>query len=255
VDTRQNPQTEVKLEYRLCHAHDEFHACMALEREVWNDPGLEVAFPLYVVTAKSGGQVIGAFAGDRMIGFTFAMPGLHGTRPYLHSHMTAVLPGFRDKGVGRSLKLFQRADALARGINLVEWTFDPLEIKNAHFNLMRLGAVVRRFLPNCYGVTGSPLHGGLPTDRLLAEWELDSGRVERCLRNEPPVASFSSRAERIAVPKSIGQLREKDPAAALQVQTRIRDEFLNWFGRGYVAVAIETGADPANYVLEPGDAA
>jgi predicted GNAT superfamily acetyltransferase len=255
VDTSQISKTELKLDYRHCHTHEEFRTCQALERVVWNDPGLLVPLPLYVVTAEGGGQVLGAFAGERMVGFTMALPGLHGTRSYLHSHMTAVLPEFRDRGVGRGLKLFQRADAIERGIDLVEWTFDPLEIKNAHFNLMRLGAVVRRFLPNCYGVTGSPLHGGLPTDRLVAEWELRSERAERCLRNEPPVTSFSARAERIAVPQAIGKLREADPAAALQIQTRIRDEFLQWFSRGYVAVAIETGGDPANYVLEPGDAA
>ena len=91
--------------------------------------------------------------------------------------MTAVLEGFRDRGVGRQLKLFQRQDALRRGIELIEWTFDPLEMRNAHFNLMRLGAVARRYIPDYYGVTESPLHGGLPTDRLVAEWWVASERV------------------------------------------------------------------------------
>lgn len=228
---------------------------MEVERAVWSDPELEVPLTMYVVAAETGGQVIGAFEKGRMVGFTYAVPGLHQGRPYLHSHMTAVLAEARDRGVGRGLKLFQREEALGRGIDRVEWTFDPLEIKNAHFNLMRLGAVVRRLLPNCYGVTGSPLHGGLPTDRLVAEWDLRSERVERCLRNQPPVAAFSPGAERIAVPQSIGELKQDDPEAARSVQSRIREEFMRWLGSGYTAVAIETDPDPACYVLEPADAA
>lgn len=227
---------------------------MEVERAVWNDRDLEVPITLYVVAVETGGQVLGAFQGDRMVGFTFAVPALHGGKAYLHSHMTAVLPEVRDRGVGRSLKLFQRADALARGIDKVEWTFDPLEIKNAHFNLMRLGAVVRRLLPNCYGVTGSPLHGGLPTDRLVAEWDLRSERVERCLRNEPPVASLGPGVERISVPQAIGVWRVEKPEEARRIQSCIREEFIHWFGRGYTAVAIETRNDPAQYILEPGAA-
>ena len=108
-----------------------------------------VPMPLFVVAAETGGQVLGAFAEDRMVGFTLALAGLHGKAPFLHSHMTAVLDGWRDRGIGRSLKLFQRNDALARGIDLIEWTFDPLQIKNAYFNLVRLGAIARRFVPTC----------------------------------------------------------------------------------------------------------
>jgi predicted GNAT superfamily acetyltransferase len=251
VEPSEGVQTEVTITYRHCHTHEDFLACKRIEREVWNDPELEVPITLYVVAVETGGQVIGAFDGDRMVGFTYAVPGIHEGRVYLHSHQTGVLVEARNLGVGRGLKLFQRTDALARGIDRVEWTFDPLEIKNAYFNLMRLGATVRRFVPNCYGVTGSPLHGGLPTDRLVAEWDLSSERVERCLREESPVASIRADAVRIAVPKAIGKLKVSDPDAARAVQDRIREEFQKWFGKGYVVVALETEGEEASYVLEP----
>ncbi len=212
---------------------------------------MEVPFTLYVVAEETGGQVIGAFEGERMVGFTFAFAGLHDGKPYLHSHMAAVLPEARDRGVGRGLKLFQRADALARGIECIEWTFDPLEVKNAYFNLMRLGAVVRRLIPNCYDITASPLHSGLPTDRLVAEWDLRSERVERCLRGLAPVVGFSPRAERVDVPRELEEWKRSDTEAARQAQTRIRESLEGWFRRGYAVVAIETGNGAARYVLEP----
>jgi predicted GNAT superfamily acetyltransferase len=248
----ENTSPEPKLRFRLCRTHEEFRACHAIERIVWNDPGLEVPLTLYVVAAETGGQVLGAFAGDRMLGFTLAFAALRGPRVYLHSHLTAVRPEAQNRGVGRGLKLTQRAEAITRAIDLVEWTFDPLEIRNAYLNLMRLGAVVRRYLPNCYGTTTSPLHGGLPTDRLVAEWELRSERVERCLRDEPPIVGYSARAERVAVPKSIAAVKQSNPADARHIQNRIREEFLHWFGLGYAAVAIEISEDAAQYVLEPG---
>src|SRR4029077_8107946 len=162
---------------RACSSLSEFATCIEIERAVWGSADVDVVpLPLFVVAAETGGQVVGAFAGDRMIGFTLAIAGMRGRRPFLHSHMTAVLRPFRNQGAGRKLKFFQREEALARGIDLIEWTFDPLEIRNAHFNF-RLGAIARRFIPNMYGITTSPLHGRLPTDRLVAEWPLRSARV------------------------------------------------------------------------------
>ncbi len=251
MEPSEGVETEVTITYRHCGTLEDFIACQRIEREVWNDPELEVPITLYVVAMETGGQVLGAFDGERMVGFTYALPGFRDGRIYMHSHITGVLAEARDRGVGRGLKLFQRADALARGIDRVEWTFDPLQIKNAYFNLMRLGATVQRFVPNCYGVTESPLHGGLPTDRVVAEWELRSERVERCLRGEAPVVSVRPDAVRIAVPKAIGELKLSDPAAARGVQDRVREEFQQWFGRGYTVVAIKTEGEQACYVLEP----
>src|SRR6266403_831385 len=139
---------------RKCIALEEFQSCVQLQREVWGESDLEVE-PVtgFVVAAHTGGQVLGAFDGDRLVGYTLALVGLRGQGPYLHSHMTGVKSEYRDRGVGRMLKLFQRDEALGRGIRLIQWTFDPLELRNAHFNLNRRGAICREYQPNLYGVT------------------------------------------------------------------------------------------------------
>src|SRR5580700_2072884 len=163
---------------RKCAALQEFHACVALQREIWGESDLEVE-PVtgFVVASETGGQVLGAFDDARLVGYTLALVGFRDGVIYLHSHHTGVHQDYRDRGVGRMLKLFQREEALGRGIRFIQWTFDPLELRNAHFNLNRLGAICRQYKPNLYGVTTSPLHRGLATDRLLAEWQLDSPRV------------------------------------------------------------------------------
>ncbi len=170
---------------RKCQGLDELRACVALQKQVWNFSDVElVPLRIFVVAEKIGGQVIGGFDSRELVGFAFAIPGFRAGRAYLHSHMLAVLPEYRNAGLGRRLKLFQRDEAMARGFELIEWTFDPLEIKNAYLNIERLGAIARRYHVNQYGITSSPLQGGLPTDRLLAEWWLKSKRVESLLANE-----------------------------------------------------------------------
>jgi len=229
-------------------------ACMGIELAVWGDSDLHVPLPIYVVAEETGGQVLGAFAGERMIGFTMAVAGVRAGRPILHSHMTAVLEEFRDRGVGRRLKLLQREDALARGVELVEWTFDPLEIKNAHFNLVRLGAIARRYIPNCYGITSSPLHAGLPTDRLMAEWWVKSARVREAVSLQPPAVSKETAAgevARIAVPAEIARLRDEEPERAAKVQREIGKQFQKWFAQGYAAVGFELRPEGGRYILEP----
>ncbi len=134
---------------------------------------------MFVVARAVGGQIFGAWDGEQLAGYALAIPGVRDGRPYLHSHMLAVSPEYRNRGIGMQLKLAQREDALARGIDLMEWTFDPLQMKNAYFNIEKLGAIVRRYTPDFYGPSTSPLHGSLPTDRLHAEWWLKSKRVNR----------------------------------------------------------------------------
>jgi predicted GNAT superfamily acetyltransferase len=244
--------TAAEIIVRHCRGLAEFEVCSDIERRTWGDSDLNVPLGLYVVAQETGGQVLGAFAESRMIGFTMGLAGVHEGRTFVHSHMTAVLNEFRDRGVGRRLKLFQRQDAISRGMDLVEWTFDPLEIKNAFFNLMRLGAIARRYLPNCYGITTSPLHAGLPTDRLMAEWWLRSPRVETLLAGDAPAAPKSaSGAARIRVPATIDELRRTNPAEALRIQGEIRRQFLDYFSRGYAALAVEVHPEGADYLLEP----
>jgi predicted GNAT superfamily acetyltransferase len=156
--------------------------------------------------------------------------------------MAAVLEPYRNAGIGRRLKLAQREDALARGIELIEWTFDPLEVRNAYFNF-RLGAIVRRFLPNFYGLTSSPLHGGLPTDRLLAEWWLQSVRVRRAIASDRPPQPKGKHSkpklERITVPPELVVLRKSNPEEAVRSQGAVRQRFEHCFNSGFAATGIE----------------
>lgn len=236
-----------EIEVRHCHSLAEYDECVRLELITWGE-AISVPIPLFVVAHHTGGQILGAFHGSRLVGFTMALAGTRPGQQFLHSHMTAVLPEFQNSGVGRRLKLFQREDALRRGIHLVEWTFDPLELKNAYFNLVRLGAVIRRYIPNCYGVTESPLHGGLPTDRLVAEWWLDSERVNSLLAGSMPRIS---KAERIPVPTDISELKASDTSGAVRVQSKVREQFQHWFAKGYAVTSIESRGGNTDYILEP----
>lgn len=236
---------------RACHGIEEFEACLRVEREVWRSSDLDVVpIPLFVVASETGGQVLGAFHGADLVGFTLAIAGWRERAPFLHSHMTAVLAPYRDRGVGRRLKLYQREDALARGIHLIEWTFDPLVTKNAYFNFMRLGALARRYLPNIYGITTSPLHGSLPTDRLVAEWHLESPNARRRIAGNS-IAKPSKRSVRIAIPSNIEELRTDHPSGALEVQAEARAQFQEWFAKGYAATAIVSATGGMEYILEP----
>src|SRR2546429_4346315 len=144
---------------RKCETLEEFHGCVELQRQIWGEADLEVEpVTMFVVAAHTGGQVLGAFANGRMVGYTLAIAGLREGVPYLHSHMTGVASDYRDRGVGRLLKLFQREEALRRGIRLVEWYFYSLGLSNVHFYLNRVGAHSMRFLADLYGATNSPLH-------------------------------------------------------------------------------------------------
>lgn len=231
---------------RKCEDIEEFQRCVELQKEIWGEADIEVEpATLFVVASETGGQVLGAFDGERLVGYTLAVVGFLNGTVFLHSHMTGVLAEYRDRGVGRALKLAQREEALGRGIRLVAWTFDPLETRNAYFNLNRLGAISRKYLANLYGVTTSPLHRGLPTDRLWVEWQLDSKRVAAAIANlakEPPEG-----AALIELP----EVESRGSETAEKVQARIREEFRRWFAKGYAAIGMRRTAAGAAYVLAP----
>ena len=227
----------------------EFAEAVRLQREIWGYADVEL-LPrrLFVVADKIGGQVLGAFDGARMVAFCLAIPGLKpGGSHYLHSHMLGVLPEYRDSGLGRMMKLRQREEALLAGIDLIEWTFDPLEIKNAYFNIERLGAIVRRFVHNQYGTTTSHLHGGMPTDRCTAEWWIRSERAEAIsegrsfLRN--PIEA------EVEVPAGIAEWRTSDPARALEVQSSVAEQFTKYFERGFAVIGFEKADTSGKYLL------
>ena len=241
---------------------------MRLQRQIWGFEDVELLpLRLFVVASKIGGLVLGAFDSREMVAFSLAIPGLKrrgegGGKSYLHSHMLGVLPRFRNTGLGRRMKLEQRAYALASGLDLIEWTFDPLEIKNAYFNIERLGAIARRYVRNQYGTTSSHLHGGLPTDRLVAEWWIRSPPAERCanertgrlrpvVRDSTDDESFGRPAvkEMVAVPSDIAEIREREPARAREIQAAVGEQFERHFRAGLAAIGFSKDERAATYLL------
>ena len=236
--------TPEALVLRKCELLEELRACVALQKEVWNFTDIElVPLRIFVVATKIGGQVMGAFEGKDLVGFAMAIPGFRAGRAYLYSHMLAVRKDYRNSGVGRRLKLLQREDGIARGFGLMEWTFDPLEIKNAYLNIEKLGAIARRYNQNQYGITSSPLQGGLPTDRLVAEWWLESGRVKQAVKDEAK-PKFDI-VQTIPVPAQVyewkGSAATREQAHAVQDRNRLL--FLRAFADGLSVLGYER--DPA----------
>ncbi|MBV9888275.1 MAG: GNAT family N-acetyltransferase [Acidobacteria bacterium] len=241
---------------RKCTTLAEFEACVALQREVWGEEDLEIE-PVtgFIVASETGGQVLGAYDGATLVGYTLGLVGYRDGGIFIHSHHTGVHHDYRDRGIGRKLKLFQRDEALSRDIRFVQWTFDPLELRNAHFNLNRLGGIARHYKPNMYGITSSPLHRGLATDRLLVEWHLDSKRVvaainELASQTTAQESAFSQSA-RIGLPVELEQWKQGDVTAVKNVQDHIRNEFMNYFNRGYAAVGTLKTSSGTDYVLIP----
>ena len=182
--------------------------------------------------------------------FCVAIPGIKkGAKSYLHSHMLGVMKEYRDAGLGRKLKLAQRDDAIRQGLDLIEWTFDPLEIKNAFFNIERLGAIVRRFVLNQYGVTSSPLNAGLPTDRCYAEWWLESDRVNTLLAGGQPKPQPI--VARISITNDIYQIKANDFTRAREIQLRVADQFLENFSNNLAVTGFERSAENGTYLFSP----
>jgi predicted GNAT superfamily acetyltransferase len=217
---------------RPLSGHAEFAEAVRLQKVIWSFPDLELLpVRFFVVASRIGGQTLGAFDGNRMAGFLLAIPGIKRDSgiPYLHSHMLGVLSDYRDAGVGRMLKSAQREDALARGIRLIEWSFDPFEAKNAYFNLELLGATVRTYVPNMYGATASPLHGDLPTDRCIAEWWIAES------------ASKGQVTARVSLP----------PQKTLESQAVLGRELQRHFADGLAITGFERTGEAGTYLLSP----
>jgi predicted GNAT superfamily acetyltransferase len=222
------------LEVRSCRGFEELDACIRLQLATWGYDEMDVVpRRMFIVAQRVGGQVLGAFTADNtLIGFAMALPGIHAGAPYLHSHMLAVEPQFRNTGVGRRLKLAQREDALKRGIRRMEWTFDPLEIKNTFFNIEKLGAITRSYTPNFYGVSSARIQGGRPTDRLHAEWWLENERVtEAVAGRRAPRGEIEMRIE---LPHQVMQWKESAEGAeqAMALQRTNQAQFAEAFARG-----------------------
>jgi predicted GNAT superfamily acetyltransferase len=255
------------IEIRSCSGFDEMEACVQLEIETWGyDENDIVPRKTFLLAQKIGGQVLGAFDSElacgenpssakSLVGFAMSLPGVkatqNGPRPYIHSHMLAVKESHRNRGIGAQLKWEQRREAMSRGIYHMEWTFDPLQIANAFLNIHRLGAIAREYRVDFYGVSSSRLQGGLPTDRLLAEWELDSPRVEAILARRPAAALEIE--QRILVPSPIGRWKASEASRhkAVAVQLENRQKFQAAFSRGLAVLGFSRDAE-GNGIYELG---
>lgn len=226
---------------RSCTTLDEFEQCIELQKAVWGDSDRElIPKHIFVVAAKTGGQIFGAYDGERPVGYLLSLVGLREGKVYLHSHMTGVRPDYQNHGIGKRLKLAQREEAMARGIELIVWTFDPLKLRNAYFNIARLGTIIRTYLPDVYGQTSSHLDRGMPTDRFLAEWWIAAPRVQNILAEKPPAPAANG--ERVYVPA------EQQTVA---VQASVRQQFQTLFAQGYVVTGLAVKPAGIEYWLEP----
>src|SRR5499426_32878 len=186
------------IEIRPVKTEDEYHAVEQLQREIWGMQDVEiVAFETLMTTHKNGGVMLGAFdvveGEERMVGFVFGVVGLTAGGRVKHcSQIAGALPGYRGRGIGYALKMRQREIVLAQGIDLITWTFDPLESRNARFNFHKLGATCGVYLRNLYGAMRDTLNAGLPSDRFQVDWRISSPRVEARLRGETGASSASA---------------------------------------------------------------
>lgn len=231
-------QTQVEL--RECTTLDDLAACVDLQREVFALPEIEIS-PVrhFIVTKNAGGFILGAFNGGELVGFVLSVPAFLRGEKAFYSHMTAVRAGFQGAGIGARLKWAQRARALELGVKFIKWTFEPIKARNAFFNLEKLGAIVTEYEENFYGTDYSTTEKiGLASDRLFAEWHLESEKVTSLAEGRAFVESGEP-AALVVVPANWSELVSQDPEAALAAQLRIREEFQTAFemglvGRGFV---------------------
>ena len=236
---------------RECTTVEEFDQCVRLQREAFGLPDLELSPRRHLIVARSaGGFTLGAFDGERLVGFVLNQlaarrsPETGAEETIGYSHMMAVAKDYQNRGVGARLKWAQRARVLAEGRRFIRWTWDPVQSRNAHFNLNRLGVVVRSYAVNYYGTDYSTVTGrfaeplGLDSDRLVAGWELDSTRVEAFARGDVP-EPLGKPAASVNIPPNWGALVREDPAAARAELLRVRAEFQAAFAAGLVCAGFE----------------
>ena len=261
------------IEVRECTTIEEFDACVRMQREAFGLPDLELSPRRHLIVSRAaGGWVLGAFNGDALVGFVLHLAAVRGSEVIGYSHMMAVAKTFQNAGIGARLKWAQRARAVAEGRGFIRWTWDPMQARNAHFNLNRLGVVVRRYAANLYGTDYTTIAGeygkefGLDSDRLVAEWELLSPRVERLARagrqgqgsqqgsqtlergqmpgqgqpSEPRVAPVVT----VEIPPDWNALLRRDAAAARRELLRVRQEFEAAFAQRLVCAGF--ARDPAH---------
>jgi predicted GNAT superfamily acetyltransferase len=241
-----------ELEIRECVHIEEYAECVEIQREVFALPEEELSPVRHlVVTKNAGGFALGAYDGNRLAGFCLSVPAfLRNERAY-YSHMTGIRPEYQSYGIGARLKWAQRKRALSEGVKYIKWTFEPMKARNAHFNLEKLGAFAREYKINFYGTdyaTASEAKVGLASDRLFAEWHLNSPKVEALARGESYLED-SEPVSTLVVTDDWQSLVKEDPARAQSEQLRVRGEFQEAFGYGFVARGFWRDGDRPGFLL------
>lgn len=242
---------------RECTTIEEFDGCLALQREAFGLPDLELSPRRHlIVSRQAGGWTLGAFVRERMVGFVHHLAAVRGNDEIFgYSHMMAVAKDYQNKGVGARLKWAQRERAMSEGRKLIKWTWDPMQSRNAHFNLNRLGVTVATYSDNFYGTDyfADPTQSeeslpGLQSDRLVARWDLNSPRVVALSSGSMPAIEAQPVAA-VAIPAEWSALVKRDTQLARDVQARVRQQFKELFGQGLICAALKRVDQESHYLL------
>jgi predicted GNAT superfamily acetyltransferase len=242
----------MNIKIRECLTPAELADCVQLQRDVFALPEIEISPVRHlIVTKNAGGFTLGAFVENKLVGFVLSVPAVLRGEKAFYSHMTAVLPEFQSYGIGAKLKWAQREKSLAAAVKFIKWTFQPVQARNAFFNLEKLGAIVRHYEPNFYGTDYSTLPEtgdkiGLDSDRLFAEWHLENPKVTALAKGEKFIETQEFK-QTIEIPKNWNELVTENFQAAINEQNRVKTEFQKAFAQGLTAKGFDR--ESARYLL------
>lgn len=250
--------TEQTIEIREVETIEEMRECIDLQREVFAAPDMEISPVRHLIVARcAGGFTLGAFSGARIVGFVLSLPmflaGSQQDRAF-YSHMTAVDARFQGLGIGARLKWAQRARALAEGASYIKWTYQPVLARNAFFNIERLGVVIKTYMPNFYGTDAEAsaeqksAQQGVDSDRLFADWHLDSPKVVAFSKGEKYVEPGEP-VRTVEIPPNWNELVVGDTPRAIAEQARIKHEFQTAFAEGLIVRGFERSETSPKYLL------
>lgn len=246
--------TTAEIQIRECETIEELDHCARLQKEVFALADLEISPRRHLIVSKSaGGFTLGAFAAGELVGFVLSVPGFRGAQKFFYSHMTAVSARFQNRHVGTSLKWAQRERSLRENVKFIKWTFQPVQARNAFFNLERLGAVVKTYAANFYGTDYSTARNqneriGLDSDRLFCEWRLESEKVKKLAKGEKFVESGEV-VKTIEIPNDWNALVSQNPGKAVAEQERVKMEFQNALARNLICKGFKRDENNPKYLL------
>lgn len=235
---------------RECSSIQDFQQCIELERAVWKDEDIGIMpIRLYMISKACNAPTIGAFdASGRLVGFVHTMIALIDGQVVYHSHLAAVVENLRHHDIGFRMKLAQRQHAINAGVPLIIWTFDPLQSRNAHLNINKLGAVIRRYEVNYYSEGLSTVFDAqVPSDRVFAEWWVSSPHVESVLGGSRP--SVKGQAKSVVIPEDINKVRSSSIDEHLKWRMRVRQDFQNALAGGLIVRGFERTAGTSRYLI------